>query len=208
VTTHNALEQAPEILKAYLLAAGLNENEEGVIRLGETLTPTLDIWSQPEWALLRGETPWGFNRVVTAGGAGTMAGVAVCNPASSGIVVVVQKVTTSNMAAGQIHVMMIGTDAALLLQFGNTEQVKTRDRRRSTRGQALVRYGNTIVGLFAGDEMEYQQRPANESATFVHLPVMLYANQGLLVQTNDDAAAITVAMSGYERKCILNEARG
>lgn len=198
----------PELLRAYVLAAGLAENEAGVERLGETLTPTLNIWERPEWALLRGETLWVANRVVTAGGAGTMAGVAICNPVGSGIVTVVEKAQLNVAVAGAvIGVMMLALDSLILANFGNTAQVHTRDRRKQTTGQTLVRYGNTIVGLLAGTEVEYQ--PAvTVVCRMVNLPVPLYAGQGLLLQTNDDASAISAHFSGYERKCVLNEARG
>lgn len=205
---HNALEQAPEILRAYLLACGMNETEEGVIRISETLTPLIDIWNgRPEWALLRGETPWGFSQNVAAGAATTWAGVGVINPTGSGIVTVVQKAKLQNAAVTDVGVMYVGTAAAIAAAFPTSRQVNTRDRRLSTVGQTLIQSGNTQVGAFAGTEMEYSASP-DTICEFIHLPIMLYAGQGLLVQTNNDAAAIEASMSGYERKCVLNEARG
>lgn len=49
---HNAIKYGTDFLRAFARAVGLDEQEGGVERLGETLTPIMDLWSQPEWRFL------------------------------------------------------------------------------------------------------------------------------------------------------------
>lgn len=61
---HNQLSFATALSRAAALASGIGEEQPGMTRLGETLQPVLDLWSRPEWALIRGEN--GFARNVTS----------------------------------------------------------------------------------------------------------------------------------------------
>lgn len=60
----------------------------GIERAGETLTPTMDLWALPEWALLRGETI--FSRIWSVGAqAALFSSAEFVNPAGSGVLAVV-----------------------------------------------------------------------------------------------------------------------
>lgn len=56
---HNALQKYGILLTAYADALGESSSDKPLIeRLGETLTPIIDIWSRDEWAALFGEALW------------------------------------------------------------------------------------------------------------------------------------------------------
>lgn len=52
---HNALDRATELVRGFRRAMGLLGPDGGVERFGETLTPVMDMWSQPHWNTLRGD---------------------------------------------------------------------------------------------------------------------------------------------------------
>jgi len=52
---HNAITRYTELLRGLKRVMALDSDAEGVSRLGETLTPILDVWSQPDMAIPRGE---------------------------------------------------------------------------------------------------------------------------------------------------------
>lgn len=90
--THGAL------LKAYQKLVGLDRNEDGVQRLGETLTPIIDLWSQPEFNLHRGDQLMG-GVVDATSAAGTLSELLLLNPTGSNVLAVTirlrMEVTTS-----------------------------------------------------------------------------------------------------------------
>jgi len=79
---HNAIKYGGQLLKGLAFAVGVDPQESGVERLGETLTPTIDPWTMPEWAYLRAE------RLIASafdivGAAGTVPEVMLYNPQTS-----------------------------------------------------------------------------------------------------------------------------
>lgn len=79
------------ISRAIRNALQVENAEVGVERLSETLNPIMDLWSRPEWNLLRGERIWTASPS-TAGIAGEQAVLGVRNPAGSNLIVVVEDV--------------------------------------------------------------------------------------------------------------------
>jgi len=67
------------------LATGVGAEEDGVVRLGETLDPMVDIWSQPDWAFLRGERLWSGSLTVAAA-AGLLNRVGIANPTTNQLI--------------------------------------------------------------------------------------------------------------------------
>lgn len=87
---HNAIERAGALQAAYLNALGMDEGD--VERLGETLTPIIDLFREPEWAHLRTERHFAnFVNTATAP-AGQFAAVELVNPEGSGVLAVVRAV--------------------------------------------------------------------------------------------------------------------
>lgn len=210
---HNALEQYPRLLQAFGPATGLLETEEGIVRLGETLTPTIDIWNgRREWALLRGEQ-WYAKRIsVAAGGAGTIAAVGLGNPAGSGIAAVLMAASFA-AAAGDQGSLYLYSYATATAQWGAGGFTGVpMDRRRvglAAASQCQVISGNTPVGIPAGGfEVETQRNAALVTMPFHALPQMLYAGDAVVILNNTVATTIGVNLVWYERKCVVNEARG
>jgi len=90
VNTHNAIKAAGQFLKAIGISVGLGAEEEGVSRLGETLTPIFNPWELPETAYLRGERLEAGVFDVT-GGAATIPEVLLFNPVGSRLLGVVTR---------------------------------------------------------------------------------------------------------------------
>jgi hypothetical protein len=88
---HNALSYGVALSRAAARASGMSEGELGLARLGETLTPILNLWALPEWALLRGERTWAIAPSIGATVA-EFSAVGIRNPADSGLIVVVARI--------------------------------------------------------------------------------------------------------------------
>lgn len=91
---HNALHHPTQLLDALRRAVGEGDDSdfEGTSRFGETLTPVLDIFTQPEWRLLRGESWWSRYVNTATAPAGRFASVELVNPTGSDILAVVRVV--------------------------------------------------------------------------------------------------------------------
>lgn len=89
---HNALHHLTRVQGAYRAALGEGDPAfNGLERAGETITPTLDLWALPEWALLRGEVL--YQRSVAVGAlAGNYSTQELVNPVGSGILAVVLEI--------------------------------------------------------------------------------------------------------------------
>lgn len=215
MSQHNELKQFPKLTQAYQLATGLAENEEGVVRLGETMTPIVNIWDQPEWALLRGEQHHARRLSQAATGAGRNTFVAIVNPTGSGIVVVVTGISAIPGAAGSQLSLLVSTGAnvqasALATTFGTPVD------RRLIGGAGIVPVAQSIAQVIAGDsagllgsvvEAEVQRNAALNPLSYM-TPWILWANDAILVQTNTANESIALSYRWYERKCVTNEVRG
>lgn len=62
---HNALTRG-RLSSALRAAIGIQKDEGGLERYGETLTPIIDLWSLPEWAIHRNEVLWSLHGAVGA----------------------------------------------------------------------------------------------------------------------------------------------
>jgi len=85
----NELRRAGRITTAFLNALGMTEGY--VDRLGDTLTPTIDVWERPEWAHLRGEHRYSRN-VTSAAVVARFSSIQLINPAGSGQLIVVDRI--------------------------------------------------------------------------------------------------------------------
>jgi len=100
VTQHNELQKFPALQRAIALAVGMKQEEEGVTRLGETLTPVIDFWSNPEWSFLYDEVLWDLlTPTVAAGGAAAASKIQVIG--SPGLLLRIEKLInpSSNQVA-------------------------------------------------------------------------------------------------------------
>ena len=112
---HNELRRQTEILRAIKDALAITDAEVNVERLGETLTPSINIWELPEWAVLRDES---LLCEATAQGAvaGELSAVGISNPTGSKAVAVVEAIRYRSGAPARVR-MAYGiaalTDATL-----------------------------------------------------------------------------------------------
>jgi len=178
---HNALDYGPELGRAVNRVTGLGSLEEGMVRLGETLTPVINQWDLPEAAFLRGETLCAYVRLAPAVAA-QQSGIALGNPAGSGQLVVVRSVSTWSTAG--VHQMWMHVDAALITDLSSSSQGTRRDRRGSgtpTTSRAVVRYG-AAVAIVAGSQLEDTTQAVALTVNFFrHVPVILAPGDALAV---------------------------
>lgn len=86
---HNQIKYGTPISTAGAVVAGGAYSDVGISRLGETLTPVLNLWSMPEFFLPRAEIL--FTRfVIVPAVAARFASAELVNPAGSGKLVVVR----------------------------------------------------------------------------------------------------------------------
>jgi len=179
---HNALDYGPEIGRSLGRFTGLGPLEEGTIRLGETLTPVVDAFALPELSFLRNETLCAYSRFQAAVVA-ELCGVALVNPATSGLLVIVEGIS-SITAAGDIHQVYMHLDSDIIGTLDSSSTGSRRDRRGTgapTVSRAVVRYG-TDAAVSTGSILEQRRDNAAATAgmlTFQAPPIVL--NPGVAV---------------------------
>lgn len=141
---HNEIRRFGALLSAFQNATGL-EQDAGIERLSETLTPIFDIWRLPEHAYLRGEVLcWGFASATAV--AGQNGHVQLLNPAGSPVLAVIELVEISAEVGGLYSILAY--DGTVFAEGGAK---RTRDRRwpdaRTPISQLRV---GTNVGVVGG----------------------------------------------------------
>lgn len=189
---HNELRYAVDIQRAHRIAFG-EPGAWGIERLGETLTPTVDLWTRPEWALLRTEVLWGTSTSQVAGAAGTFAKCGVHNPAGSrGICVVMHHVITGVGVAAGISLeledaILANQGAAIPLDRRLTGTTGVISMAEASAGAASANVVCTVSGIPGGN-------------VIVEWPVILPPGRGLRWRNSDDAAELSVSFRGYLRQ--------
>lgn len=211
MTTHNAIKYAGLLQRAAGIAAGMAGEEAGLERLGETLSPNIDLWSQPEWAFLRGERLGAVRRNVPLVAA-QIAAVALCNPLTNKTLIVkVLAASALSSAGAQLSLNML-TDAAAAGVMSASQQGFLRDRRGYPGGvaQTLIRYGNYDPALPpTQQEIEVQQKAALDTAPLFAFPIILPPGQAVSIASSIVAQAIYVNWVWTERVMLPGEqARG
>lgn len=101
---HNGLTSNPKLQEAYRRALGeQSQGFSGLERGSESLQPVIDLWSVPEWALLRGEVLYS-RRGFIAAGAALFSSTEFVNPAGSGILAVVYEITNQSAISFDVAV--------------------------------------------------------------------------------------------------------
>jgi hypothetical protein len=147
---HNAIKYSSPLLRAYSRVVGLGEDEEGTVRLGETLTPVLDIWSLPEWAFNRGELI-GVTRVTKAAVAGEFSIIGIlCPSAARRRLVVVEKAGVVSTVAGGC-ILELCTEAQLNALTAAAQTVgSSRDRRAGADSATQTISGSAVAQTTGG----------------------------------------------------------
>lgn len=154
MSIHNAIKYGTSLLRGYSRATGLGEDEEGTVRLGETLTPVLDFWSQPEWAFSRGEIP-GVTRVVKNAVAGEFGIIGLLVPAASRRrIVVVELVKIASIVAGTCF-LEVCTEAQINALTAAAQTVgSTRDTRAGFDTASQTISGSAVAQTAGGRQLD------------------------------------------------------
>jgi hypothetical protein len=201
---HNGIKYETGVLGALALAAGLSREESGVERLSESLTPIMNIWDLPEWAILRGELLLGRGILSPAGGAATFAGGSVLNPAGSGKIAVITHCTASVPAVAEIAASR-DTETSINTQFGTFVTSGRRESRAASKGRCLAGFGAPATTL-TGDVLYRQNVLANTVLEISELVgVVLSPGTGVFVQNALANSLIYVTFGWRERMTLPGE---
>lgn len=102
MSEHNGIKFASDLVRGLGVLTGLDDTADGVVRLGETLTPVFDAFGRSEGAYLRGERLCSAAPIITSA-AGQIPGFHFVNPAGSNVIAVIQSVRVSADVAGNIQ---------------------------------------------------------------------------------------------------------
>ena len=135
---YNELKRHVPLLTAYAKLLGEDDAETGRIeRLGETLTPILDVWSRDEMSALHGEALWWVRQTVAAVAA-TNSAIGVFVPAGANVICTVEG-WIADASSAQVGSLLQATAVA-----NDTRPVDARDRRYGS-SQSIP-----IVHMFSG----------------------------------------------------------
>jgi hypothetical protein len=205
---HNALRRGP-LSAALANAIGDTKGVGGLERYGETLTPVLDLWRQPEWSYLRVErlcADWRTQAAVAA----EFSMVALINPALlSRHLIVVEAVTFNATAAGQGR-LQIGAEGNISATLATPLPGTVRDGRwgptniQNTVGLTLV--GSDPAGSLFTSDLDVVATTSAERYEFtVGLPVVLPPGTGLVFGFGTVNIAVNVAIRWRERQALPGE---
>lgn len=196
---HNELRRA-DVSRAVKDALGVTDEDSGVERFGETITPVIDLWRQPEWYNLRDELLWAFT-ITQAAVAGEFSAGGIINPAGSKKLLVIE--LADGRATGATSVSAgWATSAVMLATLASAQAVLTRDLRANPQvAAALVAFGSDVaVGNIITQVIENELFPAGAINTPLRaLPVVLPPGFGYAVVGNTVNTGITVNLVGRER---------
>ncbi|MGH7180161.1 MAG: hypothetical protein ACREJC_22475 [Tepidisphaeraceae bacterium] len=201
---HNALIAFPELARAYKRAVG-SDWEVAVERLSETVVPTLDLWSQPEWRHLIAIRSWHTRRSDAAVAAQT-SGVGIQNVAGSRSIVVITRCSTDT---GNTQLFQ-GLATATIDASSNCHPRDSRIQLFPDAGVAIPRVVDvTTANLGAAGYFgpTFSVVAGVEGAEIINRdnPVVLAPNSILLVVRSPVATAITAGFAGYTRRALPGE---
>jgi hypothetical protein len=197
-TLHNALRTSLGLVKGLSRAVALDQ-DAGVERFGETLTPVLDIWRQPEWAFLRDESLLLFGTIASAV-AGEFSYNGVSNPADSGMLVVVEAVMPDG--AGAYNIRFRDTDTPTV-----ATGVIRRDLRWPAAQVSRSQYISGAEAAGSGASMMRFTLPAAGTAQppWMALGIILPPGTNVVLEHNTVNTAFTANWLWRERRLLPGE---
>ena len=199
---HNSLHRCTQLLQGYKRALGMDVSEDGVERIGETLTAVLDLWSQPEFALPRGEY-LGHGNLVVSGVAATRTIVGVRNISTQddSWVVVVEPGSSCTSSGGTAVASTTLTDIA------DNKGLIGRDGRMG-HAPPMVRIRAENIAIPAGVTngiVLFGHNPV----TVIRLeqPIVLRDGQSFYFLSDTDALTLTASFYTRSRKSFPGEHR-
>ena len=197
---HNALHHFTALQAAYRAALGEDDASfNGIERAGETLTPIFDLWSRPDWAVLRDEVLWSalHNQAAVVG---ELSFVGIRNPAASGLLVVVTMIRARGSAGGILRVIH-GVISATGVD--GSEQLVPRDTRLNLAGVSrAVKIHGADAAMIGNDAFEeiFMDRGSAGTAT-EDVPQSVILSPGFEVRYYHQTAntALVLTAQGYLR---------
>jgi hypothetical protein len=177
---HNAISRG-NITDAVKRALGNTKGDTGVERFSETLDVIMNPWSMPEWQLYRGDFFAAMDGVQAAFAA-EFSCVALINPAGSGILAVVESISSTNATASNLTLEVTSEAVIRAALTGLEIKGLFRDRRRTATSTIL----SVLVGTEAtavGGEVEQIAGPLGVTVAFLSVPYVLPPGQGLIVRS-------------------------
>lgn len=207
---HNALRKG--VLSAALTrAVGDMRGGSGIERYGETLTPIIDLWEQPEFYFLRDEKFCANPRNGSAVAA-EFAGSALVNPAGSGLLVVVLHASIDCGAfAGPSSIAQLqqAPEAAVTATFaggGPGTVIDTRFRNgAATSVSAAQTYVGTDPALPIGLTVELRRNATPTQIDFQNLPIILHPGQAAVMMFGTVNTATNFNWHWRERRAFPSE---
>lgn len=209
---HNQLSRGPWG-RAVKDALGDSRAEGGLERYGETMQPVIDLWSRPDWELLRNEFLF-VHTLVKAADAANSSVVGIMLPLASKLIVTLERISGRNSTnAGALILSGLDrTTIAALGGFALASQPFFRDARASAvpfAQQAPVETFTALTGLIPlNGTMENIIMPAGvENREFTSTPYVLRAGGAIFVQGGAINQQIVITFSGRVRAALPTELR-
>jgi hypothetical protein len=193
---HNALERAGSITSALKDALGATDGEGGLERYGETLTPIIDLWRQPEWYFLRDEKLFASTSTVAAVAA-EFAAVALVNPAGSKCLVVIDKISYNAAPVGLLkRITQTAAEATLTVQ---AKGVPRDSRIIPVTPVANLQLGSDPAETIGNGDLESRTSSAGESVNYECVPLILPPGTGVCLMLRTVNIGVVVNYSWRER---------
>lgn len=135
---HNALDRATDLIRGFRRALGILGPEGGLERMGETLTPIIDLWGNPRFTSLMGDKLQ-FGTATSTANAGFRSHVQLGPRAEGRVLVIVHRIICA--AAFEIHTQFPGLVMPTLV----TTTRGGRDSRQVADGRAQLATDNTTA---------------------------------------------------------------
>lgn len=203
---HNAIRHHVALLSGYARALGESADFSGIERAGETLTPIIDLWSRPEWAILRGEL-LGAMRLSQPAVAAEFGWVALVNPTGSRHIVVLEGLSASSATTLQYSVIY-AVEAALAASVDAVVPGNRRDRRfdPSAAFETLIdaqRGGG--AGALSGQVPETMRALASTNVVAMIPPIVIPPGHTIAVQAGTVNVELSVNFRWRERRAFPDE---
>lgn len=210
---HNQLSRGP-FGRALKDALGDSKSEGGLERFGETMQPIIDLWSRPEFELLRGELLWSIS-LVKAADAANSGVVGIMLPQASKLICTIERISGRNSTAAAAALILSGLDRTTIAALGGFVLQSPpffRDARASAvpfAQQAPVEAFTALTGLITlNGTMENIIMPAAvENKEFLTTPYVLRAGSAIFVQGGAINQQIVVSFAGRVRTALPTELR-
>lgn len=193
---HNEIRNRTDVLKAFERFFRL-EHGAGIERIGETLTPIMDMWSRPELGAILGEKLW-WGRQVSAAVAAQDSWCAVFNPAGSPRLVTVLGWRAVYAGASGF---LVGSLGQATVVGGTVIAADARDRRfgsSSSIPEVKLSKGTEVPTTLTGSW-------AGSAGVIEPIPVVLSPGNNVAIEGGDVNTALAVNWFGLVRQATDDE---